>query len=475
MSKLLLLSLVCLLLSLASYVDASDEPKKPNVILIFVDDQGYNDLGCFGAKGFKTPNIDQLASEGTRFTSFYSAASVCTPSRASLLTGCYPERVGNLPVLFPRSFRGLNPDETTIPEMLKVSGYQTACFGKWHLGHHKPFLPTNHGFDQYFGIPYSNDMGVDATMELADDARFLEGKTRDDFFSSKEKLPPLMSGNKADGVKVVEWPADQRTLTKRYTEKTVGFIRESVKNSQPFFVYLPYTMPHIPLYVTGEFRGKSDSGLYGDTIEEIDSNVGKIMDTVRELSIEKNTIVIYTTDNGPWNLKGNATDKVKGNMNRRIGGSAFPLKGFKFSNWEGGMRVPAVIWGPGHVAANGVCDQICGTIDLLPTIAAMTQSELPDKKIDGKNITKLLVDPKSESPHEAYFYRKEGVRKGKWKLKGKQLFDLESDISESTDLATVHPKVFSELKELLENHRADLAKNARTSGTIQGKRKRNNR
>lgn len=433
-----------------------------NFIIIFADDQGYNDMGCFGAKRLRTPHLDRLAKEGTRFTSFYSAASVCTPSRAALLTGCYPGRVGKLPVLFPRSDIGINPAEETIAEILKSAGYRTACYGKWHLGHHRQFLPTQNGFDEYFGIPYSNDMGIDPSMPLAEKVHWRNGASREKFMQGGTKEPPLFEGEK-----VVEWPADQTTLTLRYQQRACRFIEQCAKDHKPFFLYLPHTMPHIPLYVTDKFRGQSDSGLYGDTIEEIDDAVGKIIQTLKKNRVSQNTIVVYTSDNGPWNLKGNRTDKIKGNMNRRIGGSAFPLRGFKFSTWEGGMRVPTIFWGPTHVLAGKTCDRIAGTIDLLPTFVAFSGATRPQKKIDGKNLLPLLKDPQANSPHQAFFYGTEAVRQGNWKLKGNALFNLEQDISESQNVANQNPKVVAQLKTLLSNHKIELSKNARKPGRYQ--------
>ena len=435
---------------------------QPNFIIIFTDDQGYNDLGCFGSPNIQTPNIDRMAAEGMRLTSFYSGASVCTPSRAALLTGCYPERVGNLGVLFPHSDRGLNPDETTTAELLRAQGYATACFGKWHLGHHQAFLPTEHGFDEYFGIPYSNDMGIDVSMELADDIKLLNGRTIEDFRSGAVKSPPLMRGKR-----VIEWPADQTQLTRRYTEEATRFIAEHATES--FFIYLPHTMPHIPLYASDRFRGKSEAGLYGDTLEEIDWSVGEILKTLKELKIDDRTMVIYTSDNGPWNLKGNETDKVKGNMNRRIGGSAHPLRGHKFSKWEGGMRVPCVMRWPGRIPAGKTCDEIAASIDLLPTIAEWCGAPAPaDRIIDGKSIVPLMEGKaNARTPHNAYFYRTNGVRSGKWKLINGQLFDLEADIAESTNVAEKFPEVAGRLKQQLENHIADMKANGRPPAYIQ--------
>lgn len=419
----------------------------PNIIVIFTDDQGYNDLGCFGSPNIKTPHIDRLAEEGMRFTSFYSGASVCTPSRAALLTGCYPERVGNLPVLFPHTDRGLNPQETTIAEMLQEQGYATACIGKWHLGHQPASLPTEHGFDEYFGVPYSNDMGVDPSMPLAPDVVFREGKSIRDFQTQSAKLPPLFE-NKL----VVEWPADQRTLTKRYTEHALDFIDRH--QDRPFFIYLPHTMPHIPLYASDDFRGKSEAGLYGDTLEEIDWSLGQILAQLERLALDNQTLIIYTSDNGPWDLKGNETDKVKGNMNRRIGGSAYPLRGHKFSKWEGGMRVPCVMRWPSRIPKGRTCDEIAASMDLLPTIAELAGGKLPALPIDGLSIVNLLTgDESAETPHVTYFFRTVGVRSGKWKFINNQLFDLTADIAESHNLSEQFPEKTAELKSLLEAHK----------------------
>lgn len=424
--------------------------KRPNFIVIFTDDQGYNDLGCFGSPNIKTPNIDRMAAEGMRFTDFYSGASVCTPSRAALLTGCYPERVGNLPVLFPHSDRGLSHDETTIPEMLKSNGYATACIGKWHLGHHSHFLPTEHGFDEYFGIPYSNDMGIDTTMTLSPNVEFREGQNEASFREESEKKPPIIRGKE-----IIQWPADQTQLTQRYTHEALRFIEKN--KDKPFFIYLPHTMPHIPLYASNDFRGASDAGLYGDTLQEIDWSVGEILSKLDELGLDENTLIVYTSDNGPWDLKGNETDKVKGNMNRRIGGSADPLRGFKFSKWEGGMRVPCVMRWRGHIPAGQTCQEIAGSIDLLPTFAALSSSKLPPKKIDGLNIADLALGKEgAKTPHSEYFYRTSGVRSGKWKYIDGKLFDLETDISEKHDLTSAHPKKAAELKQRLEEHRNEM-------------------
>ena len=441
---------------------SADKSAQPNVIIIFTDDQGYQDLGVFGSPNIKTPNIDRMANEGMRFTDFYSAASVCTPSRAALLTGCYPERVGNLGVLFPRSKKGLNPKETTIAKMLKNAGYATACIGKWHLGYQPEFLPTSHGFDSYYGIPYSNDMTIALNMKLSPQLKLREGVTRETIWEKKKNRVPLMRDEE-----VIEYPADQSTLTQRYTEAAVTFIKTN--RDTPFFLYLAHTMPHIPLYASPGFQGVSEAGLYGDCVEEIDWSVGQIMETLKQQGLDKTTLIVYTSDNGPWHFKANATDKVKGNMNRRVGGSALPLRGYKFQRWEGGMREPTVMRWPGHVPAHTVCAEIAGTIDLLPTIAALSGATLPERKIDGKSIVSLLEGRDgAKSPHEAYFYRTKGVRVGNWKLINGKLFNLSKDISESENMAQGHPEIVERLEKLLNEHKRELNETKRPFGTSSG-------
>lgn len=429
--------------------------EKPNFIIIFIDDQGYQDLGCFGSPNIKTPNIDAMAKSGAKFTNFHVAASVCSPSRASLLTGRYPERTGVKGVLFPRHDSGLHPREVTIAETLKKAGYSTAAVGKWHLGHRKPFLPTNQGFDSYYGIPYSNDMGHDPTMDVAENCLFREGKSKEMFKKGKstKNLVPLFQDEK-----VIEYPADQNTLTSRFTEKALEFIEAN--NSKPFFLYLAHTMPHVPLYVSKEFEGKSDAGLYGDCIEEIDHGVGKIIKKLKDLGIDKNTFIVYTSDNGPWDFKGDDKFRVKGNMNRRVGGSALPLKGAKFSSWEGGIRVPTVMHYPAKIPAGMVNDQLCSTIDLLPTIAKLAGVELDsEREIDGMDISSLLIQ--SNSPvREIFHIRTQAVIKGNWKLHKNELFNLKDDISESKNVAKSNPQIVEELKQLLQAHKKNLSKDA---------------
>jgi arylsulfatase A-like enzyme len=437
-------------LSMPTTLVAAD---KPNVIIIFTDDQGYQDVGCFGSPLIKTPHLDKMAAEGVRFTDFYSANSVCSPSRAALLTGCYPPRVGVTRVLFPKNSNGLSPNETTIADMLKEQDYATACIGKWHLGHKEKFLPPSNGFDQYFGIPYSNDMTVDPKAEVAENAVFREGMTLDSMRHDKPKKNwvPLMRDTK-----IVEYPADQTTLTKRYTEEALAFIDKN--KEKPFFLYLAHTMPHIPLFASEEFSGKSERGLYGDVIEEIDANVGKILDHLRKTDLDKKTFVVYTSDNGPWKLD-----------NGR-GGSALPLRGYKFQTYEGGMREPAIAWMPGTIKAGQVCSELTSTIDLLPTIAHITGATLPENKIDGKNAWPLyLGDNDAKTPHDAYFYchgdHAQAVRAGEWKLredKGTvELFNLSEDISETTNLASKYPEKVASLQAIRNAFNQEISENKR--------------
>ena len=409
------------------------EGDKPNFVIIFTDDQGYADVGCYGAKGFSTPNIDRMAAEGMKFTDFYSAAAICSPSRAALLTGCYPPRVSIPKVLFPKDNVGLNPDEVTIADLLKARGYTTACIGKWHLGHLPKFLPTRQGFDYYFGIPYSNDMWPQNLKRYPE-------------------LPLI------ENEKTIELSPDQRLLTKRYTEKAVEFIKNN--KDRPFLVYLPHTMPHIPLFVSEKFEGKSQRGLYGDVIEEIDWSVGEILKTLKELGLDEKTLVIFTSDNGPWLSKGER------------GGSALPLRDGKFSTYEGGMRVPCIMRWPGRIEAGTVCSEVAATIDFLPTLAKLAGTEPPtDRIIDGKNIYGLMTQPGAGSPHEAFFYysklRLNAVRSGKWKLvfkrkkSPKALYNLQDDIGEQHDVSAQYPDVVRRLTALAEKIREDIGDSAK--------------
>ena len=417
------------------------EGSKPNVIIIFTDDQGYQDVGVFGSPLIKTPHLDQMAKDGVRFTDFYSASPVCSPSRAALLTGAYPVRVGVPRVLWPMRPGGLSNKEMTIADMLKAQDYATACIGKWHLGDEAQYLPNRQGFDSYFGIPFSNDMSVNRNSKVAKNIVFREGMTLDSLREEKWRghKVPLMRQDE-----VVEYPVDQSTLTKRYTEHAVNFINEN--KDEPFFLYLAHSMPHIPIFASEEFQGKSARGLYGDVIEEIDWSTGKILETLETLGIAENTLVIYTSDNGPWNLKNGH------------GGSALPLRGFKFQTYEGGMRVPMISQWKGQIPSGTVCSEVASTIDLLPTIAYLTDGEMSGQTVDGKNIWQLLSGEKVNSPHEEgfYYYKDtiaEAIRVENWKLRivgdSVELFDLTSDISESTSVAKDNPEMAEKLKKQL--------------------------
>ncbi len=415
-----------------------------------------------------------MAAEGMRFTDFYVGASVCSASRAALLTGCYPDRVGVQGAFFPNSGKvGLDPKHVTIAEMLKAVGYATCAVGKWHLGDEEEFLPTNRGFDSYYGIPYSNDMFPSRTMTYAEDCLFREGITPKKLAAAFPEPKPNMHRSERQPRSLrnmvplmrddacIEFPADQNTLTRRYTEEALRFI-EANKDG-PFFLYLAHSMPHIPLYASPGFEGRSEAGLYGDTIEEIDWSMGQILDALRQQGIARNTLVFYSSDNGPWDLEGNADSKVKGNTNRRVGGSAYPLRGYKFSKWEGGMRVPTLMWWPGRIRGGEVCSEVASTIDMLPTIAALTGAALPAAKIDGHSIVALLESREdAASPHEAFFYGTQGVRVGNWKaimskgMKAFELYDLSRDISEKHDLAAEHPEILTRLKNLVNQHKRDL-------------------
>jgi arylsulfatase len=415
---------------------------KPNFVIIFTDDQGYADVGCFGAKGFETPNLDRMAAEGAKFTDFYSAAPVCTPARAALLTGCYSMRVSIPRVLFPRDNIGLNPDEITIADILKTRGYATCCIGKWHLGHLPEFLPTRQGFDYYFGIPYSNDMNPVVLVE---------------------------------GEQTIERKPDQSQLTRRYTEKAIQFIAKN--RDRPFFLYLPHTMPHIPLYASDRFKGRSKQGLYGDVIMELDWSVGQILNTLAVLGLDERTLVIFTSDNGPWLSKG------------AHGGSAKPLRDGKFATYEGGMREPCIMRWPGKIPAGSTCSEIATTMDFLPTFAKLAGARVPaDRIIDGKDISALMTNPKAKTPYKALFYYFEtqlgAVRCGKWKLilerkRGKKtipaaLYNLKRDIAEQNDVSAQHPAIVQRLSALADKIREDIGdsvtgvtgKNVRPAGRV---------
>ncbi len=431
-------------------MDPVEQP--PNIVIIFTDDQGYADVGVYGAEGFTTPHLDKLASEGVRLTNFYVSSAVCSASRAALLTGSYHLRAGISGALTPHSNHGLHAREMTIAELLKQKDYATAAIGKWHLGHHAPFLPTNHGFDYYYGIPYSNDMSPDPKNNPRERAR---------------KWPPLPL---VENLETIEEEPDQRLITKRYTEKAVSFIEAN--HDQPFFLYYAHTMPHAPLYTSEAFTGSSEQGAYGDVIQEIDWSIGQVMDALDRAGVTDNTLVVFTSDNGPWRVFGNH------------GGNCGPLRGRKGTTWECGIRVPFIAHWPGQIPANSVNDTYVATIDLLPTIAGITQTNLPEHRIDGKDIWPVLTEQAS-TPHEALFFyygrQLQAIRYQNWKLHfphhyrfveeygadgfpgtythpktGLELYDLSTDLAESNNVAEANPELVTYLSQLADSMRQAL-------------------
>ncbi len=418
--------------------------KKPNVIIILADDLGYGDLSCYGHPTISSPNLDRMAAEGMRFTQFYTGAAVCTPSRAALLTGRLGIRTGmygKRDVLFPTSASGLPLKEVTIAEMLKQNGYATGVIGKWHLGHLPEFLPTNHGFNYWFGIPYSNDMGkIATTRPHPNNPQATEPRPN--------AIPlPLFRNNE-----VLEEEPDQRYLTKRYTTEAVEFIKRS--KDKPFFLYYPNNFPHTPLYASPEFAGKSKRGPYGDVVAELDWSVGQILKTLKDLKIDKNTFVFFTSDNGPWLTQ---IDH---------GGSAGILYEGKNSTYEGGMRVPAIAWWPGKIPANTVSPALATCMDILPTVAKFSGSALPEgKELDGMDISDLFFSKKEAVRDRVFYYLSDNlyaVRKGPWKAhftthasysKEKPvihdiplLYNIEADPSEKYNVAKQYPEKIEELK-----------------------------
>ncbi len=449
--------------TLAQGTHGATATELPNFVVIFTDDQGYADVGCYGATEFETPNLDRLAREGMRFTDFHVSQAVCSASRASLLTGCYAERVGIQGALNAQSRIGLHPDEETIAEILAARGYRSGIFGKWHLGHHEPFLPLQHGFDEFAGLPYSNDM-----WPVGYDGRSQRGTEEQKSFYPELKY---YEGNAP--VDVIADLADQDTLTTRATRRAVEFLEQH--HSRPFFLYVPHSMPHVPLGVSDRFRGKSPQGLYGDVMMEIDWSVGEILDALERCGVADDTLVVFTSDNGPWLNFGNHA------------GSASPLREGKGNMWEGGCRVPCIMRWPATIPAGSTCHQLAATMDLLPTFAALAGASLPAHTIDGVNLVPLLKGQVDVRPREslAYYYNAElvAVRRGPWKLmfphhyrsyagvepgrdglpgpysRGQSelsLFHLERDVGEKTDVLSDHPEVVAELQQLGEMFRTDL-------------------
>jgi len=419
--------------------------KRPNFIIIYCDDLGYGDIGPYGNTVHRTPHLDRMAKEGVVFTDFYVTSGVCTPSRSSLMTGSYAQRVDmhvnarpwgstGRQVLFPKANKGLNPNEITIAEMLKEQGYATACIGKWHLGDQPEFLPTRQGFDYYYGIPYSNDM-------------------------NRAYCPlPLMQGEE-----VIEAPVDQNTITKRYTEEVLDFIAKN--KNDPFFIYFPHAMTHNPLHASEDFRGKSANGIYGDAVEEIDWSTGQILNYLKENGLDKNTLVMFSSDNGAAS---------------RFGGTNQPLSGWKGSTMEGGMRVPAIFWWPDKLTPHKVENAMATTMDILPTFAHIAHGNLPtDRKLDGYNIYNMMIGESDISPYETFYYYQleqlQAVRSGHWKLhlaldsmygnihtakiidgKPMALYNLEKDIKESNNLAEQFPDIVDKLLKEAEKTRREL-------------------
>jgi len=460
----------CALLSAVS-AQAADPPAKPNVVLLFADDLGYGDVGCFGAKDFKTPNLDRLAGEGTRFTSFYVAQAVCTASRAALMTGCYSNRVSLFGALNHESNVGIAEAELLMPEMFKAAGYATAIFGKWHLGHRDKFSPIRNGFDEFLGIPYSNDNGP--------------------LHPIVRTIPSLPF---IDGERETEKDPDQSQFTRRFTDRAVRFIEKH--KEQPFFLYVPHVMPHVPIFASDRFRGKSGAGLYGDVIEELDSGIGEVLAAIEKNGLAQRTLVLFCSDNGPFLSYGNHA------------GSSGPLREGKLTTFEGGIRVPCIMRWPGQISAGRTCPDLVSTLDLLPTFAKLTGSKLSANKLDGEDRWPLLSGQPGAKPRDTFYYyagdELQAVRSGPWKLhlpheylspaeprgrNGKPanfenlkpesmamsglrgiasrhgylvkkidqtLYNLDDDLGETTDVAARHPEVVQRLLKLAEEARAEL-------------------
>ena len=432
------------LLLISIFVAASAVSSQPNFVLIFIDDMGYGDIGPYGSKLNRTPQLDRMAEEGMLLTSFY-ASPVCSASRAQVMTGSYAPRVSVPGVFFPQGPKGLNRKENTVAELLQKEGYATMCVGKWHLGDQPEFLPTNHGFDHYYGIPYSNDMNRKALK----DGRNVCPLLRDD------KVEELLDGE------------GQTRVTEQYTTEAVKFIK--ARRDKPFFLYFAHTAVHVPIYSGKRFQGKSKNGRYGDWVEEIDWSVGEVLEALKESGADENTLVVFTSDNGPWASKGSD------------GGVSTPLRGAKGGTLEGGVRVPTIARWPGRIAKGSRCDAIAGNIDFLPTFVSLAGGQVPAKpRIDGRDISGLLLGKTTKTPHEAWFYYKgtqlKAVRQGSWKLalapqslgmglkerpkdllvKEARLYNLDEEIGEVTNLAGRHPEVVERLQSLAEAMRADI-------------------
>lgn len=457
---------VKLLLTIPFVAGAATLKAQPNVIIIMSDDQGYQDLGCYGSPLIKTPVLDKMATEGLRLTDFYQSASVSSASRAGLLTGRYNFRNGVPAVYFPNE-NGLSTDEITIAKALKGVGYATACIGKWHLGDAAQHMPLNHGFDEYFGIPYSNDMYISPLIPISKDVNLRDGYTLEVAYeqqeiSAKGRTIAIKSGlrNKAplvEGGEVVEFPCDQATLTHRYFDRAIDFIKRSKDQELPFFAYITPAMPHDPLFASDQFLGTSDRGLYGDCVEEIDWNIGRLLDMLESEGLMDNTIVIFTSDNGP----------SLGHKDH--GGTALPLRDGKFRHYDGGMRVPFIIRWDGVIPSGVVSDAVVRSIDLFPTIMHYAGVENIKQHIDGKNLAKFLENPKKSKGLDEYVYVKDakivGVRKGDWiylpytglvvENRQPELFNIKENIAEDKNMIDSNPKKLAEMKALYESYLTD--------------------
>ena len=458
-----LLAGCCSVLCVTAWSAASCAAERPNIVLIFADDLGYGDLGCYGETRWKTPNLDSIARDGVRFTDFHVSQPVCSASRASLLTGCYANRIGIHGALFPASNNGIHADEVLLPELLSARGYRTCMVGKWHLGHHEPFLPLQHGFERYLGLPYSNDMWP-----------YRPGSKP----GSYPSLPLIRNGEVIDDDVDAK---DQALLTQRYTDFALEFVRQSRR--EPFFLYYAHTFPHVPLFAHPDYQGRSGAGLYGDVLEEFDDAVGRILKALEETGVAENTLVIFTSDNGPWLTYGNHA------------GTAGPLREGKGTVYEGGVRVPMVAKWPGRIPAGSIQHESAMTIDLLPTIAKLVDAPLPEHPIDGLDIGDLLLaKPGAKCPHEVFYhyYRTgelQAVRSGPWKMilphdvlvidrespgsdgkPGKsttrkivspELYRLDFDLGETKDIAADQPEVVKRLEALAEQAREELGDSLR--------------
>ncbi|MGL6196027.1 MAG: sulfatase family protein [Thermoguttaceae bacterium] len=439
-----------------------NQAEQPNIIVVFIDDMGYGDIGPFGSDT-PTPHLDTLAKEGRRFTNFVVSSAVCSASRSAIMTGCYHRRVDIDGALYPGAKVALNPNEETVAEVCKKKGYATACFGKWHLGEKEPFLPTNQGFDEYLGLPYSNDMWPN--------------------HPTNKSFPPLplIEATKEAGAKIIDSDVSaekMKELTTMYTERAVAFIEKNKEN--PFFIYLPHTMVHVPIFVSDKFAGKSGKGVYGDVVMEIDWSIGEIVSALKRNGLDKKTLIVFTSDNGPWLSYGNHA------------GTAGPLREGKGTSFEGGIREPTIFWLPGQIPADTTCTELAATIDILPTVAKIIGADLPDKKIDGKDIRPLLFGETEgaeteKSPHTAYaiYYggKLQAVRDTRWKLvfphshtslSGREggkdgqpahydivktdlaLYDLRNDVGETTDVKDQYPEIVKRLSLAADEFRSDL-------------------